>query len=325
MVQFTGINPAAAVEDPYGLLEGGARSLKFGTNDQYGRFVDAPVGTSYEGIICEDLRQTQITDFTTKQPVFYQDGRPAMQLVVTLQTNLADQSDPTDDGKRTLYVKNQMLAAFRTEVQKYAPNRIGIGSHIRVTLVEFKNTGKGNPQKIFQVEVLQFVPHVPVEQRQLDQAIYGGAPQAAPQVQIQPGVPAVQVPGGGVAQAQFPPQAQVPQAPQVHHVTQPVGQPIQPTQRAEQPVQQAPIAPVQPNAAAAAIAALTQPAVQPEPPAAPAAAGLTQEDLAAITQLVTQGLDPQTAAQSLAQHTGRAGDQAYIAALQAAVTAPAQA
>lgn len=314
--------------DPYDMLEGGKRAVKFVTKDANGFDQHAPVGTQVTGLIVGDLRTMQITNFETKQPEFWPDGRPKMQLVLDLQTNERDPEDPTDDGVRTLYVKNQMLAAFQ---QGLAPTkhlgRIGEGSRVTVTLAGYKNTGKGNPQKLYQITVgPEFVPFVDPAQRQTNEAIYGQPvvqPQVtqfvpnpvAPQVGVVPVIP--QQPVGLPQQVQaaqvagFPPQATVPQAPQLA-VAQPVAQvPVQPVQPVAQPASSPALDAI--NALAAQAPA---PAVAPQ---AAQAGGVDQGTVDAYSTLVGNGIDPHTAITSLAQRLAPGNEAGFAAQLAAAV------
>jgi hypothetical protein len=73
------------------LFASGAQSAKFEKID------DAVEGE----IVSCDLRQQ--TDIETGTPLTFADGKPRMQLVVTLQTKLHESDD--DDGLRTIYAK----------------------------------------------------------------------------------------------------------------------------------------------------------------------------------------------------------------------------
>lgn len=73
------------------LFQGGAKSFPFET-----------IGDIVRGTIisCEIRQQTSLEDNT---PLFWNDGTPRKQLVITLQTTLTDSED--DDGQRTIYAK----------------------------------------------------------------------------------------------------------------------------------------------------------------------------------------------------------------------------
>jgi hypothetical protein len=342
MVQANPYNPQAQAVDPYALLEGGKRSIKFVSKDANGFDVHAPVGTSFTGIICSDLKSNQVTDFETKLPKTYQNGDPVMQVVMELQTEYRE--EPDDDGVRSLYVKGQMLSAFQAAVQQHRHlGRPGIGTRVTVTLVEYKNTGKGNPQKIYRIDLgPEFSAFVPQAQQQVNQAL---GYQPMPQAQQPQGFPQQpqgfpqqpqgfpQQPQGFPQQPQgfpqhvqaaqaagFPPQAQMPQAPQVQYTPQPVAQPVQPAApQAPEPQATQPAAePQQVSPALAALNALAAQAPQTAAPTAPAGdPRITQEVIDAYADVVKR-VDPQTAINAMTQQIA-GGDPSFATALAAAV------
>lgn len=98
------------------LLAGGAPAAKFPT-----------IGTVVQGaVVAAELREQ--TDFDTGRPLVWDDGKPRMQLVVTIQTDESDGGD--DDGTRRIFAKGQMLAAIRTAVRPHGG--IAIGGTIKV-------------------------------------------------------------------------------------------------------------------------------------------------------------------------------------------------
>jgi hypothetical protein len=75
---------------------------------------DDAVGTSVTGRITA-VEVRQVNSFDTGKPEFWDDGRPKQQVVVTIDTDAADPSDPEDDGVRNVYIKawGQPLKALR--------------------------------------------------------------------------------------------------------------------------------------------------------------------------------------------------------------------
>ena len=71
-------------------------------------------GDTVTGVI-EKIETTQVNDFQTKQPAFWNDGRPKEQIHVIIQTQLRDPSVDDDDGRRSLWIKGWgiQLKAFR--------------------------------------------------------------------------------------------------------------------------------------------------------------------------------------------------------------------
>lgn len=88
------------------LMAGGAPAAKFETP-----------GTVVKGRIVDAVVEDQ-TDFKSGQPLFYDNGKPMQQLVITLVTDQRDPTNPDDDGMRRLFAKNQMLAAIRDALKK---------------------------------------------------------------------------------------------------------------------------------------------------------------------------------------------------------------
>ena len=62
-------------------------------------------------VVAAESRQQ--TDYTSGEPLTWDDGNPRMQLVITLATDERDPDDPTDDGHRNLYAKGKLLDAIR--------------------------------------------------------------------------------------------------------------------------------------------------------------------------------------------------------------------
>jgi hypothetical protein len=158
----------AASQDPWDLVEGGGGipAVKFGSRDAYGRFIPADVGTSYTGILTEDLVKTQVIDFDSKEPKFWKNGDPVMQVVATVQTDLRE--DDEDNGLRRIFFKSGALTAFQTEVREKKIGRFGPGTRITITLIGFKpnKDPNMNPANVFDVTIgPEIVAWVPAEQR----------------------------------------------------------------------------------------------------------------------------------------------------------------
>lgn len=120
------------------LLSGGGTTAKFPT-----------IGTTIKGTVVSATSQQQ-TDFATREPKFWTDGKPMMELVITLETAERDPDDANDDGNRRLYVKGKMLEALRAAL---AGRKLEAGGTLAV-----KYTGDGeakagmNPPKVYKAE-----------------------------------------------------------------------------------------------------------------------------------------------------------------------------
>lgn len=122
------------------LTGGGGRRCKFGAIAAG----DSPVnGTIHEGVVigCESQQQTTYdpTDPSkSNKPKFWDNGKPAMELVITFQT--AERDDQNDDGIRSVYAKGQLLAMIRESVKEAHaadPKVVGIrpGGYIKMMFV----------------------------------------------------------------------------------------------------------------------------------------------------------------------------------------------
>ena len=115
---------------------------------------DAPIGTSYAGVVVRDVTQGDIqqqTDVVTKAPAFFRDGRPKFVMKVPLRVQ---PSAAHPEGEAALYVRGQM----RDELVR-AMGQVGCsgapkaGAGIKVTLVGRRSSGAGmSPANIFHVE-----------------------------------------------------------------------------------------------------------------------------------------------------------------------------
>lgn len=117
-----------ADEDDF-LMGGGGTSAKF------------DVGTVVRGtILSKALRQR--TDITTREPLFWKDGRPQQHLVVALQTDERDADIDDDDGVRNLYIRFKMREAVQEAVKKAGAKTLEVGGKLAV-----KCTGQEKPKQ----------------------------------------------------------------------------------------------------------------------------------------------------------------------------------
>lgn len=246
-------------DDPFAFINGGngARAIKFTDKDQYGNQMPVPLGTAYTGVLRENPVIVDQFKFGTQEVDTYSDGNPKKQVRLTLENvmvsrpdlnnqawtdvrvlNSGEDGDDEDEGVRALYVKDQMKQALADAAKAAGVRAYGIGTRVIVRFIDQKPSGKGNPQKIYAIELSEIQPFIRDEQilheQQMAQAGAGGwAPQApadpsqgvppsmsygqipAPQVQGAPPVPAYapQIAQQQVHQAQ-PQQAVMPQVPQ---------------------------------------------------------------------------------------------------------------
>jgi len=111
-----------------------------------------PEGTSYIGTVTKDVTNGDIiqdSDFTTKQPKFYKDGRPVFVMRVGL-VNAPTQEFP--DGEFSFWVRGQARDELsRAMAEAGVEGAPKAGDVIQVTLVQRKPNRTGNPTNIVQI------------------------------------------------------------------------------------------------------------------------------------------------------------------------------
>jgi hypothetical protein len=133
------------------LMGGGVPSAKFPS-----------VGTTVSGRITERPTVEQQRNYEDDKPKFWDDGKPMMQLVVTISTNERDPENPEDDGTRRLYVKGYMKTAVAGAVRQAGARGLEVGGVLSVTYSgdgEKKNP-KFNAPKLF---TAQYTPAAAAE------------------------------------------------------------------------------------------------------------------------------------------------------------------
>lgn len=189
-------------------------------------------GTSISGII-ENVTANQIRDFKSRQPKFFDDGQPQMQVLVTINTGVTDPMVEDDDGRRTVYIKGFGLqrhawlqALHNAGLRKAAEVRPG--DRFTATFTGFGEAKPGmNAPKLFEY-VIEHQSPADLAMNQPQQPGMQQAQPAYPQRQYAPQQPQ-QTPNQGYQTAPVdpwnPPAQQQPQQP-----AQPVqfGQPQQP-------------------------------------------------------------------------------------------------
>ena len=129
------------------LLAGNSAKAYFGANSQ--------PGDTVTGVI-EKIETTQVNDFQTKQPAFWNDGRPKEQIHVIIQTQLRDPSVDDDDGRRSLWVKGWgiQLKAFREACMQAGVKIPKPGDTITERFVGLGQRGDApQPPKVFEFHI----------------------------------------------------------------------------------------------------------------------------------------------------------------------------
>lgn len=117
-------------------------------------FKDAKVGTSFTGTIT-DLQTVQVRDFATGDPKFWDDGKPQLQIQVTLATDLRDPALEDDNGERRVYLFGQKLSAAREALKNSGMQKFELGSKFTITLSGTKpaKTKGFNDVKLYSIAI----------------------------------------------------------------------------------------------------------------------------------------------------------------------------
>lgn len=227
--------PSAKLESLDELLSGSGAKSFFNADSQ--------PGATVTGVL--DLIETsQMRDFQTKQPAYWNDGRPQMQIHIVLQTTLHDPSIEDDDGRRILWIKGWgiQLKAFREACRQAGVKAPKVGDTMTATFTGLGERGNApQPPKVYAYQitpsnsVAQLVnPQTPAAQ----QPAYPPQPmgQYQPQQPVPPQMPVQQAPQQYQQQPPTPqqPTYQQPTAPQ--YTQQPA--PVQSPQASVQQIQQ---------------------------------------------------------------------------------------
>jgi hypothetical protein len=128
------------------LAGGGSKSLSF---------KDFTVGDSYEGTIA-GLRTVQVRNYDDPTKLeFWDDGKPKLQIEVTLDTDYKDATDDDDTGERRVFLFGQKLTAAKEELKRKGMSKLEIGSKFKITLTGTKpaKNPRYNDVKLYGIEL----------------------------------------------------------------------------------------------------------------------------------------------------------------------------
>lgn len=116
-------------------------------------FKDSKIGDSFTGTITA-LETAQVRDFDSNEPKFWDDGKPQLQVVLTLDTEYSDPTNPEDDGTRKLYLVGAKLTAMKAAVKEFG-QPVAVGQVITITFTgEKPNANKRfNATKLYGVKL----------------------------------------------------------------------------------------------------------------------------------------------------------------------------
>lgn len=125
------------------LLGGGIPAAKF-----------PEIGTLVRGTVVRS-EASQMTDFATGKPKSWEDGKPMMQVVITLQTDERDPAVSDDNGQRKLYIPiGKQIHRALSDALRAAGAKLEVGGTLAVKYVADKpSETKGfNPAKQYQAQ-----------------------------------------------------------------------------------------------------------------------------------------------------------------------------
>lgn len=132
-------------------------------------------GTTVSGVI-EAITASQVTDFGTRAPLFWNDGSPKLQILVTIDTGMTDPSVEDDDGRRTVYIKGW---GVQKRAWQDALRRAGLhknsdvkpGDRLTVTFTGYGEQGNApQPPKLYEY----VIEHMSAVDRAMGQHVQNG-------------------------------------------------------------------------------------------------------------------------------------------------------
>jgi len=91
-------------------------------------------GDSHTVLITGSPEKRQQTDYHTRKPKFFDDGKPKWMWAVPVQTELRDPQDPWDTGARQLFLQWKSLEAVRLALRTVGAQGLRAGGLLTLTL-----------------------------------------------------------------------------------------------------------------------------------------------------------------------------------------------
>jgi DNA-directed RNA polymerase specialized sigma24 family protein len=103
---------------------------------------------------------------------FWDDGKPKLQIEVTLDTDYSDPADDEDTGERRVFLFGQKLTAAKEELKRRGLAKLEIGSRFKITLTGTKpaKNPRYNDVKLYGIEL-----HPAVSNPAVDALLASGA------------------------------------------------------------------------------------------------------------------------------------------------------
>jgi hypothetical protein len=127
-------------------------------------FKDAKVGDSFTGTIT-DLETAQVRNYDSGEPEFWDDGKPKLQIVVTLATDYIDPTLEADDGTRKVYLAGQKLTAAKQAMKEAGIQKLEKGFQFTIAYVGSKPSSnkKYNDVKLYGITIVPSKSNVAVD------------------------------------------------------------------------------------------------------------------------------------------------------------------
>jgi hypothetical protein len=127
-------------------------------------FKDAKVGDSFTGTIT-NLETAQVRNYDSGEPEFWDDGKPKLQIVVTLDTDYIDPELEGDDGTRKVYLAGQKLTAAKQAMKEAGIQKLEKGFKFTISYVGTKPSSnkKYNDVKLYGIAIVPSKSNVDVD------------------------------------------------------------------------------------------------------------------------------------------------------------------
>ncbi|MGL4941420.1 MAG: hypothetical protein ACRC44_08760 [Bifidobacterium asteroides] len=112
-------------------------------------------GDTVSGVV-EKIEVTQMRDFQTQQPAYWNDGKPKEQIHIIIQTSLRDPAVDDDDGRRSLWVKGWglQLKALREACRQAGVKSPRVGDTVAERFTGYRQEGNApQPSKVYEFKV----------------------------------------------------------------------------------------------------------------------------------------------------------------------------
>lgn len=119
-------------------------------------FKDAKVGDSFTGVITA-TRAVQVRNYEDPTKLeFWDDGKPKMQIEVTLDTDYRDASIDDDQGERRVFLFGQKLTALKDALKAKGLTKLEVGGKFTIALTGTKpaKNPRYNDVKLYGIEVV---------------------------------------------------------------------------------------------------------------------------------------------------------------------------